>query len=101
MALNIKETLGSLCAQVNISAFAKEKNQLSACDVETTRKVANVQVYVERVIGILRQKYPYLSGRFPVTILMNPDEENLTTVDKIAFVCCAMINLNKSIVDFN
>jgi hypothetical protein len=98
---DISETVGSLCAQVNIPAFTRGKDQLSACDVETTRKVANVRIHVERVIGLVRQKYSFLSGTIPVTMLMNPDEENVTTIDKTAFVCCALINWNQSIVDFN
>ena len=47
------------CHQVelNIPAFTKGKNQLDPLDVEKTLKIANICIHVERVIGILRQKY--------------------------------------------
>ena len=54
---NIDDSVGCVCAQVKTPAFTKGKSQLSAVDVETTRRIANVRIHVERVIGIVRQKY--------------------------------------------
>ena len=47
------------CHQVelNFPAFTKGKNQLDPLDVKKTHKIANICIHVERVIGILRQKY--------------------------------------------
>ena len=39
----------------NIPAFTRSKKQLDPVDVEKTRKIANVRIHVERIIGILRQ----------------------------------------------
>ena len=42
-------------------AFTKGKAQLTALELEKTRSITNVRIHVERVIGIVRQKYtiPY------------------------------------------
>ena len=42
-------------ATVEIPTFRKGKKQLSAFDVERSRKLASVRVHVERVIGLLRK----------------------------------------------
>ena len=44
-------------AKLHIPAFTRGKSQLSATEVEETRKIANVRIHVERVIGYVRQKY--------------------------------------------
>jgi hypothetical protein len=46
-------------AKLNIPAFTKGKDQLDSADVEQTRKIATVR-HVERIIGLLRQKYTIL-----------------------------------------
>jgi len=35
-------------------------------EVENTRTLANVRIHVERVIGLVRQKYAILKGTLPV-----------------------------------
>jgi hypothetical protein len=47
-------------AKLNIPAFTKGKDQLDSADVEQTRKIATFQIHVERIIGLLRQKYTIL-----------------------------------------
>jgi hypothetical protein len=42
---------------LNIPAFTKGKDQLDSADVEQTRKIATVRIHVERIIGLLKQKY--------------------------------------------
>ena len=44
-------------AELAIPAFTKGKSQLDPVDVESTRGIANVRIHVERVIGLLRNKY--------------------------------------------
>lgn len=43
---NIHESVGLMCAEVKIPAFTKGKKQLSAYDVESTRKIAHVRIHV-------------------------------------------------------
>ena len=54
---DIAESVGTMQARLHISAFTKGKSQLSALEVEETRSIANVRIHVERVIGLVRQKY--------------------------------------------
>lgn len=52
----IQEQIWFKHADLNIPAFTKGKNQLDPYEIEKTRKIANVRIHVERVIGSLRQK---------------------------------------------
>jgi hypothetical protein len=51
-----------MCAEVHIPAFTKGKNQLSAKEVESTRKIANVRIHVERVIGYVTPTLSLMSN---------------------------------------
>ena len=62
----ILEIVGTRGAKVLIPDFAKGKSQLSPFEVEQTRKIARVRVHVERVIGVIRQKYTILGGALPI-----------------------------------
>ena len=42
--------------------FTKGKRQLSQLEVDTSRQLSAVRIHVERVIGVLRQKYSFLEG---------------------------------------
>ncbi|XP_049524149.1 uncharacterized protein LOC119453503 [Dermacentor silvarum] len=48
---NISESVGFYCARLHIPAFTRGKKQLSAEEVESTRKLANVRIHVERVLA--------------------------------------------------
>ena len=54
---DIADSVASMGAELKIPAFTKGKKQLSGVEVESTRRIANVRIHVERVIGSLRQKY--------------------------------------------
>ena len=60
---NVEESVGLYCASLRIPSFTKGKAQLSAFEVEETRKIANVRIHVERVIGLVRGKYQVLQSR--------------------------------------
>ncbi|XP_060607928.1 uncharacterized protein LOC132760059 [Ruditapes philippinarum] len=96
---DISDSVGMCCASVNIPAFTKGKSQLSALDVETTRKIASVRIHVERVIGLVRNKYTMLQDRLPIDFLMCTD--GIPAVDKIGTVACALTNMCESVVPFN
>ena len=95
--IDIKESVGVFYATVRIPAFTRGKKQLSGIEVEQTRRIANVRIHVERVIGLLRNKYAILSTTQPVDYLI-PNSECVTTVDKMVTVCCALINMCNSVV---
>ena len=44
-------------ASLKIPAFTRGRDQLSPNDIEETRRLANVRIHFERVIGVTRQRY--------------------------------------------
>lgn len=98
---DIQDSVGSVCAEVKIPAFTKGKSQLSPIDIETTRKLANVRIHVERVIGLVRQKYTILSSTLPIDMLLTRNPDEIPTIDKITLICCALVNLCESVVVFD
>lgn len=71
-------------------AFTNGKKQLSGIEVEQSRQIANVRIHVERVIGVIHQKYKILHGTQPIKFVTLKD--NSTLLDKIVLVCCSLIN---------
>ena len=57
-------------ATVKKPAIVKGKKQLSAFDVESSRKLALVRVHVELFIGLLRKKYTILQDILPLDYLI-------------------------------
>ena len=66
---DIETSVGLMCAEVKIPAFTKCRCQLSPREVETTRKLATIRIHVERVIGLVRNKYTILQGILPIDYL--------------------------------
>lgn len=93
--------MGFYQARLHIPAFTRGKKQLSAEDVEETRKIANVRIHVERVIGLVRRKYTILQGTLPIQLLTARQGDDFAPTDKIAIVCCVLTNLSESIVPFD
>ncbi|XP_031341886.1 uncharacterized protein LOC116169847 isoform X2 [Photinus pyralis] len=93
----IKDSVNFYMAEVQMPAFLKGKKQLHPKEVEETRKLANVRIHVERVIGLLRQKYTITSGKLPI-FMLRAKHNNVQTIDKILTVCCALINCCPSVV---
>lgn len=88
-------------AELNIPAFTRGKKQLDPVDVEKTRKIANVRIHVERVIGILRQKYTILQSTLSTDYLNSEDNSKVPLIDRIVRVCAALVNLCPPIVNFD
>ncbi|XP_062593212.1 uncharacterized protein LOC134254688 [Saccostrea cucullata] len=98
---DIHESVGLVCAEVKIPNFTKGKTQLSAREIENTRKIAHVRIHVERVIGLLRNKYMIVTDTMPVDFLVTSEENQVPVVDKIVTVCCGLTNLCQSVIPFN
>ena len=97
---DIADSVGFYQATLKIPAFTRGKRQLSAHDIQETRKIANVRIHVERVIGLVRRKYVILESILPVELLTAKPGDAEALIAKIARVCCALTNLSDSIVPF-
>ncbi|XP_076137437.1 uncharacterized protein LOC143119707 [Alosa pseudoharengus] len=95
---DIQDSVGLMCAEVKIPAFTKGRCQLDARDVESTRKIAHLRIHVERVIGTVRNKYTILSAKVPIHMVLPCKDEDMTFLDKIVSVCCALTNMSPSVV---
>ena len=89
-------------ATLDIPAFTRGCDQLSPGDVEATRKLANVRIHVERVIGAVRQNFQILSATGVLQKeLVSKKTDGTTVLDSIVRVCCALNNVCEGIVPFN
>ena len=87
-------------AELSIPAFTKSKDQLNPVALEKTRGIANVRIHVERVIGLLRQKYTVLQGTLPIDFLSS-NGNKCPMIDRIVRVCSALTNLCPPIIPFD
>ena len=59
---DVADSLALHGATLDIPAFTRGRDQLSPEDVEATRKLANVRIHVERIIGAVCQRFQILSA---------------------------------------
>lgn len=57
---NVREAIHTQQAKLKIPAFTRGQKQLDPVDLESTRHLASLRIHIERVIGVLRQKYTAL-----------------------------------------
>lgn len=94
------EDLAMCGAKLLIPAFTRGKQQLTAREVETTRRLARLRIHVERVIGQMRKKYQILQRTLPISLIKCPSdcEKDSCFIDRILIVSAASTNLSKSVV---
>ena len=92
---DVTESIAQAGGELKIPAFTRGKTQLSASDVQQTRKIAHVRIHVERVIVLIWNKYKFLQDVIPLDYLQSQDDSD-PTIDKIVTVCCALVNMCKS-----
>lgn len=85
-------------AEVKLPPFTKGKMQLEKVDVDWSRELSLVRIHVERVIGVLKQKFSILQGTIPITLLKDKADQRTPTIDKIVRVCCGLVNLCPSVI---
>ena len=85
----IGEELASCGATLKIPHLAKEKIQMSGKEVDASRKISNVRIHVERVIGRLR-KFRILQSNVPMT--------QFKLLNDVMIIIAGLVNLNNSVV---
>lgn len=98
---DIADTLGLYCARLHVPAFTKGRNQLTALEIHNTRKLASVRIHVERVIGLVRNKYIIMKAVQPINFIACRQDDPVPPLDKIVTVCCAFCNICPSVVPGN
>ena len=66
---NIDDDLKFYEAELAIPAFTRGKKQLSLEEVEQSRRLSRARIHVERVIGLLKQKYKISEGPLPLNMI--------------------------------
>ena len=97
----IQDSAGLYCAEVCVPPFTKGKSQLSKVEIEKARQLSHVRIHVERVIGVIRQKFSILHATIPISIIASTDDDGVSFIDKIVTVCCALCNCCDSVVPFD
>lgn len=95
---DIADSVGLYCAKLHVPSSTKGKTQLAPQDVEYIRKIANMRIHVERVIGLLQNKYFILNSTVPIPFVTCRPGDDAPFLDKIVTVCCALVNLCNSVV---
>ena len=97
----IQENVGMYCAEVKIPPFTRGKKQLSKLQIDTTRTLSHLRIHVERVIGMVWQKFTILQSTLPIAMIMCNRDEGISSIDKIITICCALCNHCESLISFN
>uniref|UniRef100_A0A8C6KCR9 DDE Tnp4 domain-containing protein n=1 Tax=Nothobranchius furzeri TaxID=105023 RepID=A0A8C6KCR9_NOTFU len=92
-----KESVALMGATLKIPAFTRGRSQLQAQDVEETRKIAHVRIH-QYVTGCLRSKYTILNDTLRLGLVVPCEGEDITFLDKIVTVACALTNMCPSVV---
>ena len=99
---NVEDSIAYMGATLNISAFTRGLSQLPAKDIESTRKLANVRILIERVIGAVRQRFEILIATTPLpTEYTRRKRGGPVFLDSVVRVCCALHNVCDTIVPTN
>lgn len=85
-------------AKLVIPSFTRGKVQLSQKEVEMSKQMSQVRIHVERIIGLLKNKYTILKGPLRLSLVKHKGDVDLANIDKILIVCSALTNLSTSVV---
>jgi hypothetical protein len=96
------EFAGMAGVELLTPAFIKGRDQFSAEDVESSRMLSSVRIHVERVIGLMKNRFAILQGTLPLRLIKSikdeSDQTDLASIDKIVGCCAILTNLSGGIV---
>ncbi len=95
---SISEDIAIHSAHLEIPAFTRGKKQLMQREVEQSREFCSVQIHVERVIGVLKNRYTIIEEPMQIKMLKRKYDSEDTHIDKIFTVCCALTNVGATVV---
>ncbi|CAN9511405.1 unnamed protein product [Ophioblennius macclurei] len=95
---NVGDEVGLMCAEVKSPRTSGGDAQMDPKSVEETRQITHLRVHVERVIGLVRNKYKILQQNIPVSLKAPLKGEEFCFMDKIVTVCCALTNMSPGVV---
>ena len=95
---SIAEDLGVFGANLEIPAYTRGKAQLSQREIKLSKQLSQVRIHVERVIGLVKNKYLILKGTLPICLLKHKGDTTVANIDKIVTVCSALTNISATIV---
>ena len=99
---DVADSVAMLGATLDIPAFTRGCEQLPPSDVEATRKLANVRIHVERIIGAVRQRFQVLSATGALQKeLISQKTSRGVVLDSIVRVSCALNNVLEGIIPFD
>ncbi|KAK7909478.1 hypothetical protein WMY93_014162 [Mugilogobius chulae] len=95
--LNLQEEFATkCCAELLTPAFTEGNGQ----EVEISGNISSVRIHVERVVGLVKNRYTILKGPIPISIVQRlkreANESELSGIDQIITVCASLINLSES-----
>ena len=83
-------------------SFCRGKKQLTAKEVEMSRQISSIRIHIERVIGLIKNRYRILDGTLSTTLVKSLSDEandsDVTGIDRLFTVCAALCNLSPGIV---
>ena len=99
----LQDDFASQCsAELILPPFKRGKKQLSAQEVETARALSTVRILIERVIGLMKNRFAILRGTMPIqfmnSVTFESEEEELASVDICVRSCAILTNLGDGIV---
>lgn len=73
----ISEDLRLHGAKLEIPSFTRGKSQLTQREVEFSQRLARVRIHVERVIGLMKNKYTILQGILPIPVITHKHDTEI------------------------
>ena len=75
---DIADDLRIYGARLELPSFTRGKKQLSLEEVEHSKRLSKVRIHVERVIGLLKNKYTILQSILPILVWSNINTTKIT-----------------------